>query len=73
MNLLARELALEFCSVGMYPKVVEHTPGVANTTADTLSRLMCEGYELPSFLRGVPRSNVPARSDEYYLSAGFQH
>ena len=38
LTLVARELAFEFGSCEYAPDIVEHIPGVANTTAEFLSR-----------------------------------
>jgi len=75
LNIIAREVALEVAASSYRPLIAEHIPGVANVTADVLSRLHVPGstYELPACLaraasRGpckaslvVPRAIFPCR------------
>eukprot|EP00959_Pyramimonas_sp_CCMP1952_P363328 7608249-Pyramimonas_sp.AAC.1 len=43
---IARELALDFGDCAYKPRVLEHLPGIANDTADELSRRAQPGHRL---------------------------
>ena len=67
-SIIAREVALDI-SEGVYrPSVVAHVSGVANFTADALSRLHEPGKlgSVPSWLEGVKRDVPPLRVPLWY-------
>ena len=68
LNTIAREVALEVAASAFRPLVAEHIPGVANVTADALSRLAIPGgrYSLPACLSGVCQAEVPVRPRAWY-------
>ena len=72
LSLLARELALEVANAAYKPLLAEHIPGVANVTADGLSRLHAPGgkYQLPQELAKVKRASVERRSRDWYRAIG---
>ena len=59
--IVARELALDMAECLYRPIVAEHLPGVANITADELSRLVLTG-SVPAGLKEACRVKVPKRS-----------
>ena len=64
LGLVARELALDLGECEYFPKVVEHIPGVANDTADSLSRRFDpskQPWSAPFLLKNVPEAQVPPR------------
>jgi len=67
LGLVARELALTLSQSCVRPTVAEHTPGVANKLADSLSRRYQPGntWRLPQALRGIPEESL-LRRDGYY-------
>ena len=70
IGLIARELALDIAEAVYCPDVAEHVPGIANVTADLLSRKHepDSGWSIPVFLHRVPEMVVPQRSDNYFRS-----
>jgi hypothetical protein len=68
LGLIARELALDIAEAVYGPDVSEHIPGIANVTADTLSRRYEPGFEwtLPLSLARVPEARAPARDASFY-------
>ena len=70
MNLIARELALDIGSAAFRPNVVAHTPGIANVTADQLSRKFMPDvvFTLPKALDNVEEVHLPLRTKEFYKS-----
>ena len=74
MRFLARELAFTFSRFAFEPDVVQHVPGIANTTADALSRCFCPSadYTLPVFLlQSVVRTHVPVRDTSFYHTSSY--
>ena len=67
-GIIARELALDVARACYVPTVVEHVPGVANKTCDTLSRLHEPGKDagLPQHLVEVPRARPPPRDAAFF-------
>ena len=67
-GIVARELALLFASSPYRPRVVSHIPGVANKTADTLSRRFDPdaSFVLPAFLADAKEEDLPPRPRSYY-------
>ena len=55
LSLIAREMALDCCQSTLGPDLVQHIPGIANITADALSRKyqLGKGFNLPSSLAGA--------------------
>ena len=68
LHIIAREVALEVAASSYRPLVAEHIAGVANVTADALSRLHVPGgtYELPACLARARPAEVPSRPREWY-------
>ena len=68
---VARELALALAQADVRPHVVGHTPGVANVTADALSRRYQPKvtWTIPAALRGVPELVIEIDRWNYYESA----
>ena len=50
LNQIAREVALDLGHAAFRPDIVSHTPGIASTMADDLSRRFCPGtvFKLPT-------------------------
>lgn len=71
INLIAREVALEVGDSAYYPRIFEHTPGIANVIADALSRLHQPGKRTEIFLalRNVQRVQAPPRLPKFFLCA----
>ena len=69
---IARELALSMAIHGIRPRIVAHTPGVANVLADALSRRFQPGacWKLPAALGEVPETIVDPMRNDYYLTVG---
>jgi hypothetical protein len=72
--LVARELALTLANACIRPRVIEHTPGVANKLADMLSRNPEPGgqFTVPHVLQRVPECVLPLRTVRYYRAVGGQ-
>ena len=68
LGLIARELALDCAEACYRPVASSHLPGLANVTADRLSRLSQPGkvQELPSEVRKARRVAPPARCASYF-------
>ena len=73
MRFLARELAFTFSRFSFEPDIVQHVPGIANITADALSRCFCPAtaYTIPKCLQQVVRTNVPARVASWYHTSSY--
>ena len=62
---IARELALDFASATYAPDIIQHTPGIMNSSADALSRRFepDKNYVVPHILRSCkevcPQSREP--------------
>ena len=56
MNHIARELALDMGDAAFKPDLLSHTPGVASSIADILSRKSSpqSKFDVPDILRGAP-------------------
>ena len=69
LGFVARELALTLSQGCVRPAVVEHTPGIANRLADSLSRRFQPGatWRLPPALRDVAERTIP-RQGGYYCT-----
>ena len=68
LNIVARELALDFGDCSFRPTVVTHAPGISLKTVDTLSRKFQPKVEfkLPHHLDDVPEVHPPLRDKSYY-------
>ena len=68
LQIVAQELALEFCHFSFVPVIAEHIPGVANKIADELSRRHQPGTNASelSFLSAAMEVEVPLRDKAYY-------
>jgi hypothetical protein len=73
LNLIASELALDLGDASFAPDTISHTPGVANTLADVLSRTYQPGktWELPASLRSVPETLPPQRGKQFWRTLLF--
>ena len=67
---IARELALDLADGTWVPDVLNHEPGVSNTTADVLSRKFQEGkvFAVPACLSGATETHPPARDKAFFRS-----
>ena len=77
LQIIAQEIAIEFCNFSFVPVIAEHIPGVANKQADVLSRRHQPGAvtEELTFLAAATEVLAPRRSKDYYFtlrSAPFQ-
>ena len=70
LALLGRELALVYAQAVFVPIIGAHIPGVANVTADHLSRQAQPGSppRLGPVLGGARRRDVPLRDRNWYLT-----
>jgi hypothetical protein len=68
LGLISREIALDIAEAAYSPDVSEHLPGIANLTADALSRKHEPGvcWSLPAALHRIPEAIVPDRVNAYY-------
>ena len=68
LNIIARELALEFGDGSFFPSVVTHVPGIALKTVDSLSRRHQPNFKftLPHPLVHVPQVHPEARDDQFW-------
>ena len=67
---IAREVALDLTHSPYPPTVYEHVPGIANQTADVLSRRhdpsKAASWTLPYTLAAATRTHLPPRDASYY-------
>ncbi len=70
LGLLARELALDIADGAFAPEIVAHLPGIANATADSLSRLLdpLKKAVVPQYLSGIAPTSCPPRCASWYKS-----
>ena len=70
LQIIAQELAMEFCNFSFVPVIAEHIPGVANKLADELSRRHQPGTTAKElkFLDMATEVLVPRRDRKYYLT-----
>ena len=70
LGVIAREMALDICDSVYEPQLVSHLPGVANVTADALSRRFQPGtqYHVPQILSAATEI-VPAKRDPSWWRA----
>ena len=69
LTLVAKELALDLGKCEFLPRVIEHIPGVANVTADGLSRKFDpskQPWSIPTLLRDIPEAEVPLRNSNWW-------
>ena len=67
---MAREIALTLAASVVRPRIIEHTPGVANKLADALSRRYQPEvqWRLPAVISHIPEYMLAPRSANYYRS-----
>ena len=67
-GLILRELSYLYSSACFEPAMVEHLPGVANVTADKLSRIFEPGADeaIPALLADVPATRIPPRGKSFW-------
>ena len=72
LNIIAREVALDVAASSYRPLIAEHIAGVANVTADALSRLHMPGnaYALPACLSEARLALVAPRPRAWYRALG---
>ncbi|CAK9014935.1 unnamed protein product [Durusdinium trenchii] len=70
LNLIAREVALEFGNSAYKPRMFQHIPGIANDIADCLSRIHQPGkhYEVPAILQRCRQEQCQERDRSYYMT-----
>ena len=70
LNRVAREVAIDLGNAAYRPDVLTHTPGVASTTADALSRRFDPdfAYKPPHALSGACEVQPVARNKAYWLT-----
>lgn len=70
LSLIAREFALDLGDMTYMPDVIAHLPGVANVTADTLSRRFDPSkestWQLPPLLAHATQHSVPERNRHWW-------
>ena len=68
LNIIARELALDFGDCSYRPTIVTHAPGISLKTVDTLSRRFQPkvNFKLPHHLQDVPEAHPPEREDKFF-------
>ena len=67
-SIISREMALDIAEAVYSPSIASHLPGVANITADVLSRFDEGNPSLPPHLRGVPRAQLAVRDHRWWRS-----
>ena len=69
-GIIAREIALDIAASCYAPALAEHVPGVANVTADTLSRRFEPGctFAVPAVLASVPELRLTPRGKTFFKS-----
>ena len=71
LNAVAREIALDLSQCVYSAEVFKHTPGVANTLADALSRLEApQPKQFPKILMIVPRAHPQERHASFWRTSG---
>ena len=67
-GIIARELAMVIGCATFRPDVYSHVPGLANVTADALSRRYEPGvsFRLPALLSGVTETHPQIRSPSWW-------
>ena len=68
MNKIARELALDLGDASFRPDMVVHTPGVASSMADSLSRKFCPGvdFSVPQALLKAVEHHLHPREESWW-------
>jgi hypothetical protein len=69
-GLIARELALTLGDSVYIPRILAHSPGLANQTADALSRRFQPqtNFRMPACLSAAQQTHVPIRDRRYFKS-----
>lgn len=64
LNVIAQELALDFGDAIYPPRTLVHMPWISNDLADVVSLAYepCKGCDVLDHLRGVVRTQAPARA-----------
>ena len=67
-GIIAQELAMVIGCATFRPNVFSHVPGLANVTADMLSRRFEPGvsFRLPALLAGVQETHAATRSAQWW-------
>lgn len=70
LSLIGQEIALEFARCSFVPIIAEHIPGLANVSADALSRWHQPGHHafLPAPLTHATRRTCQRRDQRFYLT-----
>ena len=71
-NQIAREVAMDIGASLYEPRLLEHTPGIANTVPDSLSRLFepkVAKSHLPDACLRARHRQVPKRGPGYYVAS----
>ena len=70
VGVVAREIALTLAASVVRPRIIEHTPGIANKLADALSRRHQPGvkWQLPAVISHIPECILVPRCADYYRS-----
>ena len=70
LGILAREMAIDVANAIYEPSVVSHLPGVANQTADQLSRRFQPGvvYVVPPVCKNAQELFPPARNKAWWVT-----
>ena len=67
LGIIAREMALDVADMVYTPDIAAHIPGIANLSADVLSRKFeTKGWRLPAMFEGVPEAIPPRRDANYF-------
>ena len=75
MGLIARELALDLAQSEYFPQVTSHLPGVANVTADVLSRQFDpnkQPYRVPFLVRHLSPTVPPPRHPAWWRARALE-
>ena len=72
VNKIAQELALDWALDKYTVRLLRHTPGIANTVPDILSRIYSpEPKPVPIFLNSAKEVTVPARTSAFWLARQY--
>ena len=75
LTLVAKELALDLGRCEYFPRVISHLPGVANVTADILSRKYDPSkppWSVPDLLRNVPPADMTVRNSDWWRTYALE-
>ena len=70
---IARELALDFASATYAPDIIQHSPGIMNSSSDALSRRFEPGknYVIPHILRSCTEVFPQPRDSKFWKTWGY--